>query len=177
MVRRLASRAGKSGTVGTMLRWTLPLSLVILACGAPRDAPDERLSRERAFEESMRNVVLVGYFTVFDRADGENESGAEGPATPLRKERYAINRVVHRTGDLWTFHARIQFGGRDVTLPVPVNLVWADDTPVVSVTELGLPGLGTYTARVAFYRDAYAGMWWGGEHGGNMFGRIERSEQ
>ena len=61
-----------------------------------------------------------------------------------------------------------------MTLPVPVRLEWAGDTPVVSVTDLGLPGLGTYTARVAFYRDLYAGMWWGSSHGGNMFGKIER---
>ena len=47
---------------------------------------------------------------------------------------------------------------------------------VVSVTDLGLPGLGTYTARVVFYRDSYAGMWWGGKHGGNLFGRIERPD-
>ena len=46
---------------------------------------------------------------------------------------------------------------------------------MVSMTDLGLPGLGTYTARVAFYHDSYAGMWWGGKHGGIMFGRIVRS--
>ena len=39
---------------------------------------------------------------------------------------------------------------------------------MVSMTDLGLPGLGTYTARVAFYRDSYAGMWWGGKHGGKV---------
>ena len=48
---------------------------------------------------------------------------------------------------------------------------------MVSMTDLGLPGLGTYTARVAFYRDSYAGIWGGGgKHGGNMFGRIVRSD-
>jgi len=103
---------------------------------------------------------------------------AEGGGEParLRSERYEIEKVVKRSADIWTFHARIQFGDTDVTLPVPVKLLWAGDTPVVSVTDLGLPGLGSYTARVLFYGDSYAGTWSGRNHGGSMFGRLERSQ-
>lgn len=124
----------------------------------------------------MRGAVLVGNFTVFGQA-GQPE-GAQGAAqqVQLRQERYEIEKVVKRAGDIWTFHARIQFGDNDVTVPVPVRLDWAGDTPMVSVTDLGIPGLGSYTARVVFYRDSYAGMWWGATHGGNMFGTIERPE-
>lgn len=127
----------------------------------------------------MRGAVLVGSFTIFpvesDADAGEAPPEARQPT--LRSERYEIEKVVKRAGDIWTFHARIRFGENDVTVPVPVKLVWAGDTPMVSVTDLGIPGLGTYTARVAFYRDAYAGMWWGKQHGGNMFGTIERNSQ
>ena len=49
---------------------------------------------------------------------------------------------------------------------------WAGDTPVVELTDLTIPGLGTYTARVLFYRDEYAGTWKGKNAGGQMFGRI-----
>jgi len=38
-----------------------------------------------------------------------------------------------------------------------------------------MPGLGTFTSRVLVYRDEYAGTWTGGDHGGQMFGKIERA--
>ena len=54
----------------------------------------------------------------------------------------------------------------------------AGDTPMVSITDFGIPGLdGTFTARVFFYEDRYGGSW---EHamergvfGGLMYGHIE----
>lgn len=152
------------------------VALMLLSCTGAADTPADQLAREQAFEESMRGTVLDGHFTLV-RLDGD-PSGAEGggDAARLRSERYEIEKVVKRSANVWTFHARIQFGNTDVTLPVPVKLTWADDTPVVSVTDLGLPGLGSYTARVLFYGDSYAGTWSGGTHGGSMFGRLERTE-
>ena len=148
--------------------------LLLAACAADRTTPEEQQALEQAFQESMRGAVLDGNFSVVPQGD---EGSVPDDVPPrLRRERYEIEKVVKRAGDIWTFHARIQYGERDVTLPVPVRLRWAGDTPVVSVTDLGLPGLGTYTARVVFYRDSYAGMWWGGKHGGNLFGRIERPD-
>ena len=44
--------------------------------------------------------------------------------------------------------SRVQFGGKDVTIPMIIPVKWAGDTPVISVTDLGFPGLGNYTARV-----------------------------
>ena len=123
----------------------------------------------------MRGTVLDGHFTLV-RLDGDSSAKGGGEPARLRSERYEIEKVVKRSADIWTFHARIQFGDTDVTLPVPVKLVWAGDTPVVSVTDLGLPGLGSYTARVLFYGDSYAGTWSGRNHGGSMFGRLERSQ-
>ena len=153
----------------------LSLSLVaMLACSTGAATPEEQEALEKAFEDSMRGAVLVGNFTVFGNDGASEEPEGEGPRVNLRAERYEIEKAVKQVGDIWTFHARIKFGDTDVTVPVPVKLSWAGDTPMVSVTDLGIPGVGTYTARVAFYRDAYAGMWWGKTHGGNMFGRIER---
>ncbi len=123
----------------------------------------------------MRGTVLDGHFTLV-RLDGDSSAEGGGEPARQRSERYEIEKVVKRSADIWTFHARIQFGDTDVTLPVPVKLLWAGDTPVVSVTDLGLPGLGSYTARVLFYGDSYAGTWSGRNHGGSMFGRLERSQ-
>ena len=147
----------------------------MLACSTGAATPEEQEALEEAFEKSMRGAVLVGNFTVFEEDGGSEAAEGEGPAVRLRTERYEIEKAVKQVGDIWTFHARIQFGDTDVTVPVPVKLAWAGDTPMVSVTDLGIPGVGTYTARVVFYRDSYAGMWWGRNHGGNMFGTIERS--
>jgi len=62
----------------------------------------------------------------------------------------------------------------DVTLPVVVPVAWAGDTPMVSLTDVSLPGLGEgFSARVLFYDERYAGTWDHGEYGGLMFGAIE----
>jgi hypothetical protein len=45
---------------------------------------------------------------------------------------------------------------------------------MIMLTDLEIPGVGTYTARVFFYEDRYAGTWQGGRVGGHMFGRVEK---
>ena len=129
-------------------------------CGGGDAATEaEREAREEAFRQSMSGVALEGFFTVGD--------GAE-----LRKERYEIAKVSKLGGDIWVFQARIQYGSRDVTVPVPVRMEWAGDTPVLSLTEVAIPGLGTFTARVLFYDRQYVGVWRHGEVGGLHFGQI-----
>ena len=146
-------------------RWYVLGSLLILCAllvysflGATDAAPAQQ-ELEKQFQESMTGVVLKGHFTL---------NGREG----LREETYTVEKVTKMPGDYWVFHARIQYGGKDVTVPVPVKLLWAGDTPVVSLTDATIPGLGTFTARVLFYRDEYIGTWSSGTHGGQQFGRI-----
>ena len=137
----------------------------ILGCSSGPASPNEaeREALEKQFAESMTNVVLDGSFTV-------NRAGE----TRVRQEKYTIASVSKVGGDVWVFQARIQYGDHDGTLPVPVKLLWAGDTPVVSLTDASIPGLGTFTARVLFYRDSYAGFWQHGDVSGNQFGRIIR---
>jgi hypothetical protein len=139
----------------------------LLACGSEPITADEQARLEKEFQESMTDVVLVGNFTVTGRGDDAR----------LRPERYEVKSVNHVAGDIWTFTTRIQYGDHDVTVPVPVKLMWAGDTPVVTLTDAEIPGVGTFTARVVFFRDHYSGMWWHGETGGNQFGRILRGEE
>ena len=35
-----------------------------------------------------------------------------------------------------------------------------------------MPGFGKFTCRILLYGGHYAGTWSGGDHGGNMFGRL-----
>jgi len=163
---------GCSVTIGAVRLKLQRISLLLLTgamivgCSSAPDA-QERAKLEAEFERSMRNVVMEGFFTVTGRGDDGK----------LRPERYEVEKAVKVAGDLWTIHARIQYGDNDYTAPVPVLLRWAGDTPVVSLTDVELPGVkGSFTARVVFYRDHYSGMWWHGETGGNQFGRIIRSE-
>lgn len=149
--------------------WMLCILItLLLGCSStPNTAAESKQETlEKEFAASMANVVLDGSFTV-------NRSGD----TRIRQEKYTIESVSKVGGDIWIFQARIQYGDHDVTVPVPVKLLWAGDTPLVSLTDATIPGLGTFTARVLFYRDSYAGFWQHGEVSGNQFGRIIRGGQ
>lgn len=119
--------------------------------------------RERQFTDRMRGVTLNGSFTLTGR---ENR--------PLRPDRYDI-ASVEKVGDgLWRFSARLVHEGTDITLPIVVPMQWHGDTPVITMTDYSIPGLGTFTCRVFFYGDRYAGTWQHGDGmGGHMFGTIE----
>ena len=106
---------------------------------------------------------MVGHFTL-----GENSN--------LREEKYTIKKVSKISGSIWLFQVRIQYGSNDVTVPLPLNVKWAGDTPIITLTDLSIPGLGTYTARVLIYRDQYAGTWSAEEIKGQLFGRIVREQ-
>ena len=118
--------------------------------------------KERRFAEKMQNVAMVGYFTVDGREDRAS-----------RPDRYEIFSVEKVGEDRWRFNARI--GEKELTLPVTVTMRWVDDTPVIMLTDLTIPALGTFSSRVFFYGDRYAGTWQHGTVGGHMFGRIEAS--
>ena len=141
--------------------------VVVGVCGPTvSGAQDVSLNTlEQEFTERMANSVLVGRLVVVGRGD-----------SMPRPERYEIESVTKVGEDQWRFTARIQYGDTNVTLPVVVTMLWAGDTPMVSLTDLTIPMLGTYTARVIFYRDRYAGTWSHGEVGGHMFGAIEKAQ-
>jgi hypothetical protein len=136
------------------------LSVMLWSCG--KNQASEQARHEADFEKMLTNATLAGRFT---------SRGSDR----IAEDRYTISKVSKIGGDLWLIHSRIQYGQRDVTVPVPVKVVWAGDTPMIQLTDATIPGLGTYSARVLFFRDEYAGTWSGGDHGGQMFGRIERA--
>jgi hypothetical protein len=127
-----------------------------------RSTPSEA-ERNRVFTESMANITLAGQSTRLSK------EGVFGP------ERYHIQGVNHVSGDTWLLRARWDYHGTEITVPIPLQIKWAgDDTPVITLTDLAIPGVGTYSARVVLYRDQYAGTWNGKDEGGQLFGRIER---
>jgi len=117
---------------------------------------------ERHFIEQMHDAALVGRFTMRGREDRA--------AMPDRYDIYSVEKVG---ADQWRFNARI--GETGLTLPIVVRMTFADDTPIILMTDATIPGMGTFTARVFFHGDLYAGTWeHAGKGGGHMFGRIER---
>ena len=139
------------------------LGWVVAKTGAGQAVPTESLTDlERQFTERMQDVVLVGNFTIEGR---ETRGGSP--------ERYELSRVAKVDDDQWRFDVHMVYGSVDVTLPVVVPIVWAGDTPMVTITDFSIPTLGTFTARVFFYDDRYAGSWQHGQYGGLMYGAIE----
>ena len=133
-----------------------------------RAAEQTQEEREQAFSRQMANTVLVGVFTV----DGEK------PDSAAKQERYEISSVVKNSGKTWLFTARVKYLKYDAILPIPVPLEWAGDTPVATLTNATLPGLGAgFSCRVIFHDGRYAGTWQHGSFGGHMFGRIEKQKR
>lgn len=130
------------------------------------DEPIEQEKRFVDFGNLLKNSALVGTFTV----DGDNQSKA-------RPERYEISKVVKQpVGDYWNFFARIKYAQHDVTLPIPVEVKWAGSTPVITVDNLTIPGMGTFDARVVISDNKYAGTWRHGNVGGLMYGHIKKQD-
>jgi hypothetical protein len=142
-------------------------SLSAFAEDAPKPPATTQPSQgdlEAAFTARLSNAVMAGSYTL-------------GNGAP-KKDRYTIVSVRKLKDDNWLFQARVQFGEKDVTIPMIIPVKWAGDTPVISVTDLGFPGLGSYTARVMIYGDQYAGTWQDNNnkaHSGQLWGKIERA--
>ena len=115
----------------------------------------------------MQNVVLEGYFKL------EGQERRDG-----NPELYEISQGTKLEGDRWRFDVHLAYATVDATLPVVVPIVWAGDTPMVSITDFEIPGLGDeFGARVIFYDDRYAGTWDHGAYGGMMYGTIRSMEK
>lgn len=117
------------------------------------------------FEAMLKESAMIGTFTI----DGDKEKRRI-------EERYDISKVVKQpNGDYWNFHSRIRYGKWDVTLPIPVEVKWAGTTPVITVDNLTIPGLGSaFDSRIVIADGKYAGTWRHGKVGGLMFGQIKK---
>ena len=145
------------------VRMLILLSVAIAVSGCSKKVVTTQDQLDQKFAAMMKGVTLAGRSTRLsdDKIIGE--------------EKYVIEGVTKLVGDTWLFRSRLQHDGTDIPLPIPVTIKWAGDTPVITLTDLSIPGMGTYTARVLLYRDQYAGTWSGKDHGGQIFGKIVRN--
>ena len=119
-------------------------------------------ARYEKFEKLLTGAKFKGSFTLDDK-----------PLNDLHEEEYDIEKVEKLPEtDLWSIKARIKYGKKDFTVPVPLYVKWAGETPVMTLDNLTLPGFGTFSARVVLHVDKYAGTWQHDDKGGHLFGRI-----
>ncbi|HTN74473.1 MAG TPA: hypothetical protein VL096_04475 [Pirellulaceae bacterium] len=117
----------------------------------------------KQFEESLTGAKMTGSFTII----GKDNKDLKGDA-------YTIISVTKLPeGDYWLFKAKF----KETTIPLPIEVKWAGDTPVITLTDFTIPGMGTFSSRVMIYRNAYAGWWQHGEVVGHMFGTIEKEKK
>jgi hypothetical protein len=153
---------------------SLALSAALLtaavACGqqASDNSPETTSAeREAALATMLRGATLEGSFTM---------TGPGRDATQLSREKYTLGDVKKLDGNLWLIPTHIQYGDKDLQVPITLPIKWAGDTPVVVVDNVGIPGLGAVSARVMFFADHYAGYWQHGPASGNLFGTIHRAK-
>lgn len=132
---------------------------------AKKEAGQNRDKLRKALSEALTGATLVGYFTV----DGD---AADKPPKP---DRYTLTSVTPGKGDYFTF----LYMHQGLPIPLSLKVLWAGDTPVLTLEEFTIAGMGTFSARLMFRlkHDRYAGTWQHGKTGGLMFGRIERAKK
>lgn len=134
------------------------------ASGSKPAHPD-KAALEESFAKTLTGATLVGHFSVVGRVTAGKDLA----------DRYEIDKAEKIEGHRWLITARIKYGKHDVKVPVPLEVYWAGDTPVITVSNVTVPGMGTFVARVLVYGDRYAGTWQHDKVGGHMWGMIERT--
>lgn len=150
--------------------------------GAPQgDSSSVAVSQDSTDFEKTRALhdKLAKYLTG-TRWEGQfSMTGVEGNQT----ETYEIIKAEKGAkGDYWNLIARIKYGGKDATLPLPpIEIKFAGGTPVITVDRVTFPGFGTFDARVLIRQGQYAGTWahlgQGGGVGGHLFGKIKKMDE
>ena len=127
---------------------------------------DQTTTREERLAAYLTGAKFVGQFTV------DGKAGA-APKT----EEYTISKCEKLPQeDLYRFTARIKYGDVDSEVPLPLTVLWSGNTPVITLDNLTIPGMGTFSARVLIHSDRYAGTWQHDAVGGHMFGKIEKAK-
>lgn len=126
---------------------------------------DRRAAAEQAFSAMLTGATLVGNFTV-------DAGKPVDPTQLLKPDRYELATVNKVKDDTWLF----VYVHKGVPIPLTLKVLWAGTTPVLTLDEFTIAGMGTFSARLMFHDNRYAGTWQHGAKGGLMFGKIETAE-
>lgn len=121
---------------------------------------------EASFKKTFTKATMSGRWSSLE----------EGRLGPEKKDRYTINSVSKVGKDVWLMNARVDYRGKELTIPVPVQVKWAGDTAVIVVDNFAMPGSdNAYSARVLVYNNTYSGHWSGEDVGGMLYGVITQN--
>ena len=135
------------------------------AASVNAQTPEATADRDAAFAAKMEGARLIGKYSVWT---------PQGEQMPSTDDTYNISELTRGEGDTWVFRYTMSYGGGNkLTVPIPVSVVWAGDTPVLTMTDQAVQGLGVFSVRVLIYGDRYAGTWQAPMAGGHMWGRVE----
>ncbi len=154
--------------ISVMAAIGLVISPKTFAADASSEKPKpSQADLEATFKATLTKATLTGrWCSINTPAEGHPKLG------PEKEDKYTIVGVSKGEGDSWLIRARIQYGKVDLVAPIPVQVKWAGDTPVIIVDNIAIPGGGSYSARLLIYEKTYAGTWSGGDHRGLMNGLI-----
>jgi hypothetical protein len=139
------------------------LAIATLRAEEPKKEPsqDELIKK---LEQDLTGAKLTGSYTVTGK-----------PEMTPKAESYTIQSATKLDEpDLWLIKAQMSYGGKATTYPIPIEIKWAGDTPIITMTNMEIPNLGTFSTRVILYEGRYAGTWQHGKAGGHLFGVIEK---
>ena len=82
---------------------------------------------EKEFKEALTGATLEGQ---------SSRDGKEG----VSPDKYNIEKIEKTSEGNWTFFVKVSFRGQEMTVPMPLEVKWAGDTPVITVNDKGYPG-------------------------------------
>src|SRR5688572_1187659 len=96
---------------------------------------------EQKFKDLLTDCIFDGHFCMVK----------EGNLTEEKSDKYTIASAAKSGGDVWIIYAKMEYRGKEATVPVPVQVKWAGDTPVITLDKVNIGGMGTYSARVLVF--------------------------
>jgi hypothetical protein len=160
----------------TLLIAVATLGLVGLAAVQAQDAkPAESAEKpkvsqeelEGRFQRMLTKAVLNGRWAPIDNMElGPEKKG----------DKYEIVSAGKVKGDQWVVNAKMRYGKNEFVMPVPVQVKWSGETPMLIVDNLSMGGDKKYSARVLFFEGTYSGSWSSSAgYGGVIYGMVERA--
>jgi hypothetical protein len=148
------------------MRWLLSILFACLlsSLSGNAQADEQTPDREQRIAEYLSGTKFIGRYTM--------DRDTSGDAKP---ETYTISKVEKLPeADLYRLTTRIQYGETDNEVPIDIKILFSGNTPVITLDNLWIPGMGTFSARVLIHQDRYAGTWSHDAKGGHLYGRIEK---
>ncbi len=117
----------------------------------------------KSLERLLSGATLSGFLSA--------EGSPEPRPCSLKVERLEKSDGLHD----WQFQFALQAAGNEHECRLPADVHWAGSTPVVSIHEAEIPGVGAVSAKVLINNCLVAGTWVHNDKRGEVWGEISHS--